>query len=123
MIQAGTISTGSANTLSVVGSYWISSTNRFRYTTFPGVTATSSSLAQVVDAWGHGFWELIPFTLQMALIIVSGYVLASSPPVSRVVAYVARLPRSARGATTMESFPSIAPERCPEACRSPDRKG
>ena len=42
--------------------------------------ATSSSLPQIVDAWGRGFWELIPFTLQMALIIITGHVLATSAP-------------------------------------------
>src|SRR4029077_13252921 len=45
-----------------------------------GVTATSSSLAQVGDAWGRGFWELIPFTLQMSLVIITGHVLATSLP-------------------------------------------
>ncbi len=29
--------------------------------------ATRATVPQVVDAWGRGFWELIPFTLQMAL--------------------------------------------------------
>ena len=33
---------------------------------------------RVVDAWGRGFWDLIPFTLQMALVIVTGHVLATS---------------------------------------------
>jgi short-chain fatty acids transporter len=37
----------------------------------------------------------------MALIIVTGYVLASSPPVFRIVELVARIPRTARSATTM----------------------
>ena len=27
----------------------------------------------LVDAWGKGFWSLITFTLQMAMIIVLGY--------------------------------------------------
>src|SRR5436190_20953076 len=49
-----------------------------------GVTFTPSNLSQVVDAWGRGFWELIPFTLQMALIIITGHVLATSQPVGRV---------------------------------------
>ncbi len=40
-------------------------------------TATAS-LPEVVDAWGRGFWELIPFTLQMCLVIITGHVLASS---------------------------------------------
>ncbi|HSU85823.1 MAG TPA: TIGR00366 family protein, partial [Chthoniobacterales bacterium] len=33
-----------------------------------GVAFTPSTLPQVIDAWGRGFWELIPFTLQMSLI-------------------------------------------------------
>jgi hypothetical protein len=39
MIHAGTIRTGSANTVSVAGSYWISSIRRLRNTTLPGVRA------------------------------------------------------------------------------------
>jgi hypothetical protein len=30
------------------------------------------ALPQVVDAWGRG-WELIPFTLQMSLVIITGH--------------------------------------------------
>ena len=30
---------------------------------------------RLVDAWGNGFWSLIPFTLQMAMMIIAGYVL------------------------------------------------
>src|SRR5678816_3088458 len=50
-----------------------------------GVAFTPSSLPQVIDAWGRGLWELIPFTLQMALIIITGHVLATSQPVGRVI--------------------------------------
>ncbi len=42
-----------------------------------------STLLQTVDAWGRGFWDLIPFTLQMALVIITGHVLATSPPMGR----------------------------------------
>ncbi len=56
---------------------------------------------RIVDAWGAGFWSLIPFTLQMVMIIVSGYVLASSPPVFRLVGRVAAWPRSAKGAVVL----------------------
>ena len=44
------------------------------------LVATPSTLAQTIDAWGRGFWDLIPFTLQMALVIITGHVLATSPP-------------------------------------------
>lgn len=52
----------------------------------------------VVLAWGNGFWELTKFTLQMSMIIVGGYVLASSPPVARLVEWMAARPRTGPGA-------------------------
>jgi short-chain fatty acids transporter len=60
--------------------------------------ATPSTTPQVVDAWGRSFWELIPFTLQMALIIITGHVLASSPPVGRLIRTLALWPKTPRGA-------------------------
>lgn len=55
----------------------------------------------IVGYWGTSFWGLVKFTLQMALIIVTGYVLASSRPVFRTIARIAKLPRTARAATAM----------------------
>ena len=55
----------------------------------------------LLESWGKGFWELIPFAMQMALIIVTGYVLATSRPVARAITRLARIPRTARGATVM----------------------
>jgi short-chain fatty acids transporter len=72
------------------------------------LTATASSPLQVVDAWGRGFWELIPFTLQMALIIITGHVLATSPPMGRVIRTIASLPRSPRGAVALVTFFTLA---------------
>ena len=65
------------------------------------LTATSSSLGQVVDGWGRGFWDLIPFTLQMALIIITGHVVATSGPMGRVIRGIARWPDSPRGAVAL----------------------
>lgn len=56
---------------------------------------------RLVDAWGNGFWTLIPFTLQMVMIIVSGYVLASSPPMFRLIERMASWPRTAKGAVLL----------------------
>lgn len=69
-----------------------------------GVFFTPSSLPQVIDAWGHGFWELIPFTLQMSLIIITGYVLASSPPVGRLICRLATWPSTPRRAVALVTF-------------------
>jgi short-chain fatty acids transporter len=52
----------------------------------------------VVDYFGQGFWSLIPFTVQMAMIIVGGYVVAVSPPVSRIIRRLSRIPRTPRSA-------------------------
>jgi short-chain fatty acids transporter len=66
-----------------------------------GMVAGHATPLAVVDAWGKGFWELLPFTMQMALVIVTGYVLAASRPVARAIAWLARLPRTARQAVAM----------------------
>jgi len=66
-----------------------------------GTWATPSTLAQVVDAWGLGFWELIPFTLQMALVIITGHVLATSPPIGRLIRAAAGRPRTPRQAVVL----------------------
>lgn len=33
--------------------------------------------------WGNGFWDLLAFTTQMAVILAAGFVLANSPVVDR----------------------------------------
>lgn len=53
---------------------------------------------EVVEIWGGGFWELIPFTLQMALVIITGYVLATTRAVYRLIAWLAGFPKGPRGA-------------------------
>ncbi len=40
---------------------------------------------QSVQAWGKGFWVLLEFAMQMCLIMMTGYILACSPPVRRLL--------------------------------------
>jgi len=70
--------------------------------------ATSSSVPQIVDAWGRGFWDLIPFTLQMSLIIITGHVLATSPPMARAIRSIASWPKSPKSAVALVTFVSLA---------------
>ena len=72
------------------------------------LTATPATLLQTVDAWGRGFWDLIPFTLQMALVIITGHVLATSPPMGRVIRTIASWPRSPRSAVALVTFFALA---------------
>ena len=72
------------------------------------LSATPATLLQTVDAWGRGFWDLIPFTLQMALVIITGHVLATSPPMGRVIRVIAGWPRSPRAAVALVTFFALA---------------
>ena len=65
---------------------------------FIGGMLAGSHFWDVVDYFGQGFWSLIPFTVQMAMIIVGGYVVAVSPPVARIIRRLSRIPRTPRGA-------------------------
>lgn len=38
---------------------------------------------QTTMDWGNGFWQLLSFTTQMAVILAMGYVLAAAPLVDR----------------------------------------
>jgi short-chain fatty acids transporter len=69
-----------------------------------GAIASGAGPREVVKAWGGGFWELLTFTLQMALIIITGYVVATARPVYRVIARLASLPKTPRGAVAMVAF-------------------
>jgi short-chain fatty acids transporter len=60
-----------------------------------------ATAGQVLRAWGDGFWELLPFTLQMALVIITGYVLATSIPVYRAIAWLASRPSDPRRAVAL----------------------
>src|SRR3954454_22658036 len=72
------------------------------------VAVTPATLAQTIDAWGGGFWDLIPFTLQMALVIITGHVLATSPPMGRLIRAIAAWPRTPRGAVALVTFFALA---------------
>jgi hypothetical protein len=68
----------------------------------------------VSTAFGDGFWSLIPFTMQMSMIVIGGYIVASAPPVMRCIEALARVPGSA-GAGTAHRPAHGLPRRC---CRA-----
>src|SRR5579863_10272559 len=47
----------------------------------------------LVRDFGEGFWSLMPFTLQMAVIIIGSYVVAASPPVHGLIRRLATIPK------------------------------
>lgn len=63
-----------------------------------GLVWTRTAPGVLLDGWGKGFFSLLPFTLQMALIIIGGHVVASAPQVAAGLRALARIPQTARGA-------------------------
>jgi short-chain fatty acids transporter len=53
---------------------------------------------------GKGFWALASFTLQMVMIIIGGYVVASTPMIRRTIQAIAGIPKTPRGAIAMVAF-------------------
>ena len=56
-----------------------------------------SAPGSVLDAYYRGLWMLLPFTMQMTLIIILGSALSTSAAVRRIVAAVSRIPSSPNG--------------------------
>lgn len=52
-------------------------------------------------ASGSHMWSLLAFTMQMCLVLVTGHVLASTAPVSRLLRALASVPRSGHAAAAM----------------------
>lgn len=71
------------------------------------LTAGGATVPRVLRAWGDGFWSLVPFTLQMALVVIGGTVVATAPPVRRAIDLLATVPRTGRGATTFVAVASM----------------
>jgi len=47
-----------------------------------------------VIAWGKGFWVLLKFGMQMCLIMMTGYILACSPPLKRILNGISSWPNT-----------------------------
>jgi len=55
---------------------------------------TPASPLELTTQWYDGLWKILPFAMQMILILLTGYTLASSRPVRQVLERIASAPRS-----------------------------
>ncbi|HZE19869.1 MAG TPA: TIGR00366 family protein, partial [Candidatus Angelobacter sp.] len=72
-----------------------------------GITAGRASFLTCVAAWGDGFWELLPFSMQMCLVMFTGSIVAVSPPVRRALAWLASRPRTPRQSILLVALSSM----------------
>ena len=75
---------------------------------FVAAIVAGTAMTDAVRFFGEGFWSIIPFTMQMAIIILGGYVVATSPPVHRLIRWLAAIPRSPRAGVAFVAFFSMA---------------
>jgi short-chain fatty acids transporter len=65
------------------------------------------SPAKLATQGGKNFWALVPFTMQMVMIIIGGYVVASTPVVYRAIRSLAGIPKTPRGAIALVALFSM----------------
>jgi short-chain fatty acids transporter len=63
--------------------------------------APHHTLPDLLGGWYKGIFDILAFALEMILILVTGYALASSAPVARGLSALAALPRSPKGAVAL----------------------
>ncbi|AGP48515.1 short-chain fatty acid transporter [Psychrobacter sp. G] len=73
-----------------------------------GLGLTDSSAVQMVAFWGEGFWALLAFSMQMVLVLVTGFVLASSPIFKKGLGKLASLAKSPGSAIILVTLVSLA---------------
>jgi short-chain fatty acids transporter len=62
---------------------------------------------QVLQYWGDGFWGLLSFSMQMLLVLVTGFMLASTPLVTGLLNRLAALAKSAGQAIILVTVISL----------------
>lgn len=73
---------------------------------FVGVLITEATIPEMITYAGEGMFELLGFTMQMVLILVTGHALANSPIVLSVLRKLASIPNNRISAVTFTAFVS-----------------
>ena len=68
---------------------------------------TEAGPERVLMGWGDGFWSLLSFSMQMSMVMFSGYLLAVSPPMIAALRKIAGGPRSPRQAVLLMAGASM----------------
>ncbi|MEW9672604.1 short-chain fatty acid transporter [Ammoniphilus sp. 3BR4] len=68
--------------------------------------AAGNTPTQMVQFWGEGFWNLLSFSMQMLLVLVTGYTLAQTPVFKRILSSVASTVHTPGAAIMLTSFVS-----------------
>ena len=72
-----------------------------------GIFLAKQTPLQMINHWATGFWELLAFAMQMALIVVTGSAVANSPAVKKGIRKIASIPKSGKQAVWLISVVAI----------------
>ena len=56
--------------------------------------STKQGFIAVVGHWGKGVWGILAFSMQMVLVLVTGHVLALSPPFKKLLDHLSNIPKT-----------------------------
>ena len=71
------------------------------------IPVTKMGPLELIDSWGDGAWNLLAFSMQMALVLVLGSAMAQAPVVKRLVARVASLAKTPKQGILVVTFFSL----------------
>lgn len=71
------------------------------------LTGGKNNAFDMVRYWYGGFWNLLAFSMQMVLILVTGYCLAMAPSVNRVLRRLSSMPKSAGSGILLVTFSAL----------------
>lgn len=71
-----------------------------------GMVMTKQTPLEMIVHWGNGAWSLLAFSMQMALVLVTGHTLASSKPLQKLLKTIASIANTPTQAILTVSFVS-----------------
>lgn len=72
-----------------------------------GVFIAKQTPMKMLQNWYTGFWELLAFSMQMALIVVTGSCVANAPLVKRGINHLASIPKTSKQAVYVVTLVSV----------------
>ncbi|ELZ61566.1 MULTISPECIES: short-chain fatty acid transporter [Halorubrum] len=73
-----------------------------------GLLATDSGPVELLEFWYGGFWAFLGFSMQMVLILMTGFVIAYHPRVNAILQRLAEIPNSGAQAAAFVGFISMS---------------
>jgi len=72
-----------------------------------GLIFTKTTWFGMILDWYKGFWVLLKFGMQMCVILVTGYALATTPPIQKFLRWLAGLPKTTAGAAILVAIVAV----------------